>query len=494
MKGIEIPYAIDLDRVDKILQALILHDGSGMSIDSIFNMIDYADATGKSMHIRFLEKNGLIEKIAKNHLILTDQGKNFLDFDESAKKEHYKQHLEDGLIEILKILAISEKNQLSVEKIFERLQQMHEIESQRTLSVKKQFAKKLLEYLGLVEHSEDPEPILKLTSDGREIIMNQSKSMQNSKQEASKKQEIKKIVEKPSNEPVTKTSSIQSDKIGQEETDVLIPSDTNVSEGIDEENHQEGKKSGFKKSVRYPYYSLAKIVEFTDLIGRMAGYGEVQVESAVQSMGLGSEKTKSFAYTRSAGEQFNLVDRGKKGLKLTDLGKKLVFGNPDDKLKRSLLQQAFFSVPFYVSLRDRYKSIKLPDDKILKTVFIDMGITEDAADNALVVFKESALLSGAIENNRFIDMAQTNTKESEKKTQEKVQPEPGVALQMQSQNQSIPTQQMNQTASEPYLNISLPTKTGMKIIIQIPKNTTPQEINLVKGLLDAYASQSEVNT
>ncbi|OLS15969.1 MAG: hypothetical protein RBG13Loki_0420 [Promethearchaeota archaeon CR_4] len=420
MVGIEISYAIELERVIKILQALSMERPDGIKINDLFKQIDYSDATGKSMHIRFLESNGLIVKPSGSTIAITKEGKKLLNSDDSAKRQHYIKHLDEGIIEILKLLAIAKNNQLSIDQIFERLQKMHNEEKPRMIGVKKAFAKKILEYTGLVESISQPEPSWKLSFAGQKFIDDKANiSMQSSGEEPDTSEGGLISIKKEKDEVKDENREIESENIEEKSEKVEVKSkDTQknkVADGSVLSKEEKALKSKIKKSIRYPFFPLEKSLEFAALIGKMAGYGEVQIDSIVRAMEYTSERTKGFTYAKSTAEQFNLIQQGNQGLKLTDLGKKLVFDeHPDHERKQPLLQEAFFAVPLYLAIQKKYKSLKIPDDKFLKKALMDMGIAEDATDTALNCFKDSAKFSASIIDNKFIDFVAVQKKNIEK--------------------------------------------------------------------------------
>ncbi|NVM27788.1 MAG: hypothetical protein HWN65_03010 [Candidatus Helarchaeota archaeon] len=174
MKGLDIPYAIKFELIDKILDYLNKAGSKGKSIKEIFETINYNDATGKSMMIKFLLENHLIKKKEnvprKNIVTITFPGKEFIIGDLDGKKAIFRENLNDTLVKIVEMLYYNTDNDgyYQIDEILNILQKDKEMETKRVQTAKRRFIQKFLPHIGLAIFKKDPKPSLKITDSGKE--------------------------------------------------------------------------------------------------------------------------------------------------------------------------------------------------------------------------------------------------------------------------------------------------------------------------------------
>jgi len=526
MNNIPILYSVNLKRIIQILQLLQDINPRGMEIEKIFTILDYNDSTGRSMHIRFLEENNLIEREQRYVIKISESGIIFLKTDDETKYAYFRDHLSRGLISILEFLAYAKDNILPVENVFKRLESLYGSDKDRVMEAKMAFTKEYLKTLNLIEIITKPIPSFKLTSIGHNLFkqkINKGKDNMNKAPFIDKNQNIEaKTDSQQTKLPLTineikATKEIQDEKLNSKvisSTDLsasnnnseIVNSIDSLKEDleIDNNNTQEENTSIDKKtrtkSIRYPAVSLEEAVAFSQRVARLAGNGSVTESTLMADMDVTNKATKKYSYVKSSAEQFNLIERADDGgFRLTILGKKLSVTSLDDPNRRKAILDAFYSPQIFQILFKRFLGFSLPDDNSLKNILIGFGITETSVNQALQAFKDSANYANAIENGKFMPF-QDGESENTPIVSDNLSPTVQIEKKPVEIEDSISPRKMNLTDSEikkPFKNnlvkgelssdyhrIEFSTISGKIASIIIPKDATKEDIDKIKNLLD----------
>jgi len=223
-----------------------------------------------------------------------------------------------------------------------------------------------------------------------------------------------------------------------------------------------------EKSRKYPYYDLKECIEFAELISKIGGKLEAPISAIVSSMGIKSENNKRLNYSMSSSEQFGLISKSNKALKIIELAKKIIFYE-DEFQKKEAIMEAFKSPPLYKELIKRYEGLEVPET--LPNVLYKLGIAQSKIKRATITFKRSARFVGALDENNIL---MTKTSETQ---------EPGEVPESVSEQISIPP------VSSGYHNLSLSLSNGQSAKLIIPKNISKEDVEKLKKMLDVLVSE-----
>lgn len=249
--------------------------------------------------------------------------------------------------------------------------------------------------------------------------------------------------------------------------------------GVIEDTKDETVKKTREKSVRYPANNLKECVDFLSIVHSIGGRKDAPIESILSKLNLTSSETKSFKYLVSSAEIFGLIEKTNNGIKPTDMGTLILYPPNGEEQKRALLIEVFKTPQLYQKIIERYDNMIIPNNVILKNVFLHQGIATKALDSAVDAFINSANYANVLNNNRLLvniseeikpplpSGSGENHKPSEPPLQTGKKPEP------------IPQELIN------YYKLEIPTSSGKMAIIQLPKECDKQDLEKLKKLLDA---------
>ncbi len=172
MTGVQILYSVPFDHIEEALKYLDTKGEKGLLISDLFNAMNYNDATGKSMMIRFLNKYKLITKKNRRTIKITTTGREFLYGSIDFRKEHYLNNLDPILKDVLEMIHSLGNGIMELDEIMVRLQKKEDyLESKRVINGKKVFLKRFLSDIGVVELIQSPKLALKITDKGIKFLL-----------------------------------------------------------------------------------------------------------------------------------------------------------------------------------------------------------------------------------------------------------------------------------------------------------------------------------
>lgn len=239
----------------------------------------------------------------------------------------------------------------------------------------------------------------------------------------------------------------------------------------------EKMKKTREKSVRYPANNLKDCVDFLSIVHSIGGRKDAPIESILSKMNLTSPETKSFKYLVSSAEIFGLIEKTTNGIKPTDLGTLILYPPDGEEQKRALLIETFKTPQLYQKIIERYDNMILPNNVILKNVFLHQGIATKALDSAVDAFINSANYVNVLNDNRLLVNVNNEIKPQLPIGEKRNPSEP--LLQQGQKPEPIPLELGS------YYKLELPTSSGKIAVIQLPKGCNTQDIEKLKKLLDA---------
>jgi hypothetical protein len=242
-------------------------------------------------------------------------------------------------------------------------------------------------------------------------------------------------------------------------------------------------KRSREKSISYPYYSLKECVHFLEIIHNIGGKKEAPLESVLSKLNVKSRHNRRFSYLASSSENFGLIVKTNTGIKPTELGTSILFPITGENERKEKLVIAFNSPKLYNKIIEKYNQTILPNNEILKNVFYNMEIAKNVLDRAVMAFIQSAQYANVLDNNNRLliptsdDVGIQPVKESKEPTESNIK-EGGVSKTDEHSTTS------NQEAN--YHKFEIMTSTGRKASISLPFNSTKEDIEKIKGVLDVF--------
>jgi hypothetical protein len=144
-----------------------------------------------------------------------------------------------------------------------------------------------------------------------------------------------------------------------------------------------------QSTIAFPYLDLEAGVEVAKSIYARGGLGACNLDELAAEMG----QTMSGAFRLKTGtaKTFDLVEKeGKSGIKLSDLGRRIVL--PDTE--RAARAEAFLRVPLYEAVFEKYRGHLLPPAKALEREMQGFGVSSKQTDKARQAFERSARQAG----------------------------------------------------------------------------------------------------
>ena len=482
MKKINIPYTIQFDRIDNILYFLDLERENGLEIKELGIKLNYSDATGISMHIRFLLESDLATKPSQSLIKITKLGIEYLHGNIDLKNKILIDHMSSGLIEVVQILGMSQEP-ISIEDLFSRLQKKYGTETNRVLEYKISFTKKFLERTGLVEFIKTPQESFKITSKGSAFIDSyKNRDVVNESEKSMEKVDAEKVNDSGNSTEQHTIPSVELDenteKSSNKNEQHTIPSveleeNTEKSSNKNEAAKDLDNDAEKVKSRQYPYYSLKESIDFVRDIKKIAGNGIASTQAILKFMGISSEYNRRFSYSKSSASQFGLIEVIDVGIKIKPLGDSIIKDNSTE-----LLRKAFFSVRLYQEIYDKYQEHELPNKEILKLIFQDFSIIESVAERAVDVFLTSGEFAQTIKNNHFTPRIKQKADEQSNKSNQ--------VINTNTTTKQNLIQEDSDECNEKSKKIEFPTRSGKKIIIFLPEGCSLIDIDNIKKILDIY--------
>ena len=216
------------------------------------------------------------------------------------------------------------------------------------------------------------------------------------------------------------------------------------------------------RSPNYPALGLNDAVDRLKMIYKAEGKNAAPREALAKILGYGGLNGAS-ATMLSALVKYGLLERaGEDGAKVSQLGLRIVYPNPDDeKDRRDALEKAALSPQIFNEIRAKWPETP-PSDESLRYFLHTKGYTEQAVKQVVGFYREIIDIVGK---------------------QEAVQVAPGQATPEHTMNAQLPRPEISQTdASQPIANIfpSAPTaqSLGRPFIISFDGHTLTGTIAL----------------
>ncbi len=251
----------------------------------------------------------------------------------------------------------------------------------------------------------------------------------------------------------------------------------------------EAMKKTREKSVRYPANNLKDCVDFLSTVHSIGGRKDAPIESILSKLNLTSPDTKSFKYLVSSAEIFGLIEKTNSGIKPTEAGTLILYPPGGEEQKRKLLIDAFRIPQLYQKIIERYDNMILPNNVILRNVFLHLGIAPKALDSAVDAFITSAQYANVIDSNNRLILSDTN-----KITPSIQPPQPpesdSSGLNLKSESQQAPMEPTELPKKDTgYHRFEFVTSNGKKASVLLPADSTRKDIERLKGLLDVFVSE-----
>ncbi|MDD1690851.1 MAG: hypothetical protein LUQ66_09340 [Methanoregula sp.] len=242
-------------------------------------------------------------------------------------------------------------------------------------------------------------------------------------------------------------------------------------------------KRTVERSVRYPYYSLKDCINFAEMVKNIGGRKEAPISSVLKEMDVKDTSNKRYSYSVSSAEQFGLIERMDNALKVTDKVFTILFPTEGEAQKNALLKECFKKPHLYTTMITQYDGVDLPDQEILKNMFLHYGIAENVVGQAVVSFIESAKYANLLKDNRLV-VTSTDDQAEQKKGAEQKPPEP--APPAGAKAEPAPSE------AEGYHKFEFITSSGKKALIQIPDGCTKSDLTKLKAILDVLCGEKDV--
>lgn len=254
-------------------------------------------------------------------------------------------------------------------------------------------------------------------------------------------------------------------------------------------------KKSREKSVRYPAYSLEDCVDFLKMVQSIGGKKEAPVESVLSKMKVSTPENKRYKYLTSSAEIFGLIKKTDKGITPTEMGILIIYPVNGEEQRKQLIMEAFRTPQIYQKIIERYLDTILPDTEMLKAIFYSHSIATNALDTAVNAFIASAKFAGAIDqNNRLLPSNIGNELLPSGQTQP---PGEDQGLEQQQTPIQVPPNITNATQGQfgkPEIDLfkfEIPTTSGKKASILIPKDWVKEDIDLLIKLLRVFSPEDK---
>lgn len=152
-----------------------------------------------------------------------------------------------------------------------------------------------------------------------------------------------------------------------------------------------------RSSIEFPYMSLEEAMNVAKAVHATTGSGVCHADQLAAAMNL-SMASSGFRVRLSTAKMFGLIEseRGSGGVRLTDLGHKIVDGDQE----RAAKVEAFLNVPLYKQLVDMHRGKPLPPPPALERMMAELGVAKKQTDRARQTFDRSAQSAGFFEFGR----------------------------------------------------------------------------------------------
>jgi len=161
-----------------------------------------------------------------------------------------------------------------------------------------------------------------------------------------------------------------------------------------QQQEKEGGKSRDRSTIGFPYLDLDDGVEIVQAIHNNAGTG-CTVEQLAGFIGA-SARGGGFRIRILSAKTYGLIENPRGQVALTDVGKRMV----DPSQEQGARVQAFFNVPLFRAVYDKFKGNVLPPKAALAREIQSMGVAVGQADRARQLLEKSAEQAGFFAHGR----------------------------------------------------------------------------------------------
>jgi len=261
-----------------------------------------------------------------------------------------------------------------------------------------------------------------------------------------------------------------------------------IEEDVQNAQNEIPPKKTREKSVRYPANNLKDCVDFLSIVHSIGGRKDAPTESILSKLNLTSSETKSYKYLVSSAEIFGLTEKTNVGIKPTEAGTLILYPPGGEEQKRKLLIEAFKTPQLYQKVIEQYDNMVLPNNVILKSVFLHLGIAPKALDNAVDSFLNSAQYANVIDsNNRLIFSGTDIAPSAQPSESDDIGQKGKTHFQPQPPEPPEPSELPKKDAD--YHRFEFITLSGKKASVLLPSDCTRKDIEKLKGLLEVFVSE-----
>jgi len=223
-----------------------------------------------------------------------------------------------------------------------------------------------------------------------------------------------------------------------------------------------------ERSPPYPSVRLETCIEFAKKIDKLGGRTGASEDSLLGELNLKSPSTGSYIRKYSSSQQFGLIVRKDRILKLTNLGYSILCPKPDEDIEKLKLE-AFKNPPIYQKLIEKYNREELPSVEGLKNVLMrDFNISKVGVRRAAPTFISSGKLVGVIGEDNIL---RVDLEETEKEEEEGVE------------GPVVPSETFEMH------NLEIVLSSGKKAKLSIPSNISKNDKERLKRILDTLTSE-----
>jgi hypothetical protein len=247
-------------------------------------------------------------------------------------------------------------------------------------------------------------------------------------------------------------------------------------------------RQNYEKSKLYPANTLNESIELLEKIKDLPLKLPVSYDTLAGRYGLKSANTKSLLYRISAAKQFGLITTSGSAVKLTEVGKKILF--PQDASEtRKLKKQCFQQPMLYQNLIKIYENKGLPSQIALENILLrDHGIAQSSKTVAAKVFLETIAEldlapTGVLTLEEDDYYAISNGFSSENNNSEDVANESKDNSQFCEFDVAAPISKALPLEQNDYEQLVIPLGNKRKAIINMPSDAVADEAEYVKDML-----------
>lgn len=233
-----------------------------------------------------------------------------------------------------------------------------------------------------------------------------------------------------------------------------------------------------ERSALYPMITVNDCFEIIELIDKIGGK-VYSSGSIAKALGM-SEKTNSYRAKISTLRQYGLIAGSQGTFRLTTLSNEYLYPTRDEQ-KHNAKLQAFYGVPLYKKLVEKFENQALPPIDKLANVLLgeEFGLTKGTKDSAVDNFMKSLeqlnlLINGVLVNNSL------RSGEAEI-ISEKKETEPYDVINEESQTRHVEhVEPVGRGTSDKFYNFEIPTLGGDAAIIKIPQGITKKDLDFIQ--------------